>query len=86
MLCFVILIQTYTADLFYHQFWTDYRIKIPPGLEMGKRVVLDHQWKNKLWVPDTYFKQSNDGSLTNVIFPSLYFNIYNESEVFMAAR
>jgi hypothetical protein len=48
------------VDIFYHQYWSDYRI-LPQNLTLDQRIVLDNKWKEKLWIPDSYFKVCYNG-------------------------
>ncbi|KAI1278452.1 Glycine receptor subunit alpha-3 [Halotydeus destructor] len=75
---------TYTLDLFFHQHWTDHRLNT--STIGSSRVVLDSTWLHKLWIPDSYFKNAIGGGITSVIFPAMYFTIYNNSRIFMATR
>ncbi|CAG2119010.1 unnamed protein product, partial [Medioppia subpectinata] len=77
--------QSYIVDIFYHQYWSDYRI-LPQNLTHDQRIVLDNKWRHKLWIPDSYFKNALSGHVTDIIFPTLYFAVHNQTEVFMASR
>lgn len=44
------LIQLYTLDVFFTIQWNDNRIKGPWTRDAEDGLVLDHKWKNKLWV------------------------------------
>ena len=81
-----ILPQTLMMDIFLHQYWRDTRIKVPETLEYGDRIILDNSFRHKLWLPETYFKNSIGGTLQGTLFPSLYFTIDGRKNVFMAAR
>lgn len=80
-----LLPQTLIMDVFLHQFWIDKRINVPSNLGKDK-IVLDNSFRTKLWMPQTYFKNSIGGSLLGTIFPSIYFTIDGEKNVFMAIR
>ncbi|XP_054157579.1 glycine receptor subunit alpha-1-like [Oppia nitens] len=76
---------SYIVDIFYHQYWSDYRI-LPQNLTLDQRIVLDNKWRHKLWIPDSYFKNALSGHVTDIIFPTLYFAVHNQTELFMASR
>ncbi|XP_023229557.1 glycine receptor subunit alphaZ1-like isoform X2 [Centruroides sculpturatus] len=72
-------------DIFFHQYWFDRRIKVPATYE-EERIVLDNRWRDSLWIPDTYFKNSINGNVHNIVIPYTYLVLHNNSELFMAAR
>ncbi|XP_074595324.1 glycine receptor subunit alpha-3-like isoform X2 [Brevipalpus obovatus] len=80
-----LLPQTLIMDIFLHQFWIDHRINVPDNLGKDK-IVLDNSFRKQIWMPQTYFKNSIGGSLLGTIFPSIYFTIDGEKNVFMAVR
>lgn len=58
--------------------WNDYRLKIPAD-ENDYPLILDIDWKKKLWVPDVYFKNSRqstvlEGSLSAITFLEVHKN------------
>jgi len=69
-------------DFFYHLHWYDHRLTAPAT----EIVTLGSEWKDKLWIPDTYFRNSMSGGIPTVLHPSVYFTITNGTQVFMAAR
>lgn len=73
--------QFYEVDLFFHQNWHDVRLKGGSGT-----VVLDNKWRDDLWTPETYFKNSVDGKLDTIIFPYMYLTLDPHGNVFFAAR
>ena len=48
--------------------------------------MLDRDWNEKIWVPDTFFKQAISGEVSDIVFPAIYFIINRDGEVFMGAR
>ncbi|XP_023229556.1 glycine receptor subunit alphaZ1-like isoform X1 [Centruroides sculpturatus] len=77
--------QAIEMDIFFHQYWFDRRIKVPATYE-EERIVLDNRWRDSLWIPDTYFKNSINGNVHNIVIPYTYLVLHNNSELFMAAR
>ena len=78
--------QSFAVEIFFHQYWTDHRLLSPTGLEPSGKLRLDRSWKERLWTPDTYFRNAIDGSVSNIIDPILYFRIDNQTKVFMAVK
>ncbi|XP_054154566.1 gamma-aminobutyric acid receptor subunit beta-like [Oppia nitens] len=74
--------QAFLMDFFFQLHWYDYRLRAPPR----EKVTLGHQWRDKLWLPDMYFRNSIGGGLANMLHPSVYFVITNGSRVYMASR
>ena len=90
--------QTFDADIFYHNYWIDYRLQKPTNeYAIAQRINLSPQeslpqyklsdaWKRRLWVPDTYFRNAVSGGISNILTPTYYFTITNYTEVFLAVR
>lgn len=90
--------QTFDADMFYHNYWTDHRLQKPSNEDaIAQRINLSAQeslpqyklsdsWKTRFWVPDTYFRNAIEGGVSNILTPTHYFTITNYTEVFMAVR
>ena len=78
--------QSFAVEVFFHQYWTDLRLRTPAGLEPKTKIRLNKSWKEKLWTPDTYFRNAIDGSVSNIIDPIFYFTIKNQTKVFMAIK
>ncbi|XP_076312148.1 glycine receptor subunit alpha-2-like [Tachypleus tridentatus] len=79
--------QVYEADIFYHQFWKDHRLNSTATSNYpDHKVILDNRWRNDLWTPDTYFKNSIKGNVHTIINPYSYMVLYNNSKIFFAAR
>lgn len=47
---------------------------------------LHNSWRDRLWVPDTYFRNAIHGSVSNILTPTHYFTVANYTQVFMAVR
>ncbi len=50
------------------------------------KYTLSSQWKDRIWTPDTFFRNAIGGGIANVMSPSLYFTVTETTNVFMAAR
>ncbi|CAG2164590.1 unnamed protein product, partial [Oppiella nova] len=46
--------QSMVVDFFYHLHWYDHRLTVPAT----EKVTLGSEWKDKLWTPDTYFRNN----------------------------
>jgi hypothetical protein len=58
--------QSFTVDLDYKLTWNDYRLHLPQaGADFP--LILDLSWKDKLWIPDIYFKVRYDISYTQFV-------------------
>jgi hypothetical protein len=62
------------------------RLRLPTGVDSKSKLRLNKNWKDKLWTPDTYFRNAIEGSVSNIIDPILYFTIENQTKVFMAVK
>ncbi len=85
--------QTLDMDIFYHNFWQDQRLLAPnEGVSSngsnvsGSLYKLDHKWADRLWTPNTYFRNAEAGSVSNILSPTHYYSVLNNSHVFMAVR
>lgn len=90
--------QTFDADMFYHNYWTDHRLQKPSNEDaIAQRINLSAQeslpqyklsdsWRKRIWTPDTYFRNAIEGGVSNILTPTHYFTITNYTEVFMAVR
>ncbi|RWS04058.1 Glycine receptor subunit alphaZ1-like protein, partial [Dinothrombium tinctorium] len=77
--------KTYTLDLFIHQEWFEPRLRIP-RLGEKEEIVLDASFKNKLWLPNFFFKNAISGQVTNILFPVTYFKVFDGKKVLMSSR
>lgn len=77
--------QTFTIAAFYSQTWTDRRLIFPKGLE-SDHLGLDFSWREKLWVPDTYFHNAIGGNGINILAAPYNFILRNNSQISMNLR
>ncbi|XP_076348463.1 glycine receptor subunit alpha-2-like [Tachypleus tridentatus] len=73
------------ADIFLHQVWKDHRLLFPHTSSRSK-LVLDVKWREHLWTPDTFFKNSLEGKVQDAIIPYMYLWLYNDSTIFFSSR
>ncbi|XP_054154563.1 glycine receptor subunit alpha-2-like [Oppia nitens] len=75
--------QSVSIDFFYQLEWYDHRLRAP----VDEKLTLGYQWKDRLWVPDTYFRNSMSGGIpVGGLSPTVYFVVTNSTRMFMAAR
>lgn len=86
--------QTLDMDIFYHNIWSDPRLLAPnegvinngSNVSGGSLYKLDHRWSERLWTPNTYFRNAEAGSVSNILTPTHYYSVVNNTLVFMAVR
>ncbi len=90
--------QTLDVDIFFHNYWEDHRLLRPKNADaLSHRLnlsdgsgtaqyKLDHSWANRIWTPDTYFRNADAGHISAVLTPTYYFTVVNQTTVFMAVR
>ena len=88
--------QTLDVDIFYHNLWVDHRLKKPTTDEISQKFnisnpvltmyKLTHNWHEKLWIPNTYFRNADSGRISNILTPTYYFEVINNNVIFMAVR
>jgi hypothetical protein len=78
--------QSFTVDLDYKLTWNDYRLSLPKT-RAGLPLVLDLSWKDKLWIPDIYFKNALQSNLVHgTINPITYFSVSPNADVSLHSR
>ena len=75
--------QTYAADIFFSQSWTDYRLRFPDNLTSEYRL-LPTSWLRQMWRPDSFFKNAKKVTFLDVTIPNHYIWLYkNKSILYM---
>lgn len=78
--------QSFTVDMIYKLMWNDYRLKIPES-KHEYPLILDIDWKKKLWVPDVYFKNSRESSvLEGSVSPITFLEVQKDKNISLVAR
>ncbi|RWR98941.1 Glycine receptor subunit alpha-2-like protein [Dinothrombium tinctorium] len=79
-------VQVNVMDLFIHQKWIDDRLVFPKNMTKDKFISLQSVWKQRIWTPDTFFKNGIAGDLTSENFRTNYFQLYENKTVWMSSR
>lgn len=78
--------QSFTVDLDYRLTWNDYRLHLPQA-EADFPLIVDLSWKEKLWIPDIYFKNALNSELVQgTINPISLLEINRNSDVSLNTR
>lgn len=78
--------QSFTVDIDYKLTWNDYRLNLP-ATETDFPLILDISWKDKLWIPDVYFKNALDSKLVQgTISPITHLEVSRNSDISLIAR
>nr|XP_042895782.1 glutamate-gated chloride channel-like [Parasteatoda tepidariorum] len=64
--------------------WTDYRLLFP-NPEKSK-VVLDIDWRKRIWTPDLFYENSIEGHVQNTIIPNMYLWLFKNKTIQFTAR
>ena len=74
--------QDYTMDMFFRQTWMDERLKFegPPILRLNNMMV------DKIWTPDTFFRNSKRSLAHNMTTPNKMFRIKQDGTVVHSMR
>lgn len=78
--------QSFTVDVDYRLKWKDHRLTWPMVHE-DFPFILDVSWRDKLWIPDIYFKNALDTKqVYGAITPITHIEVNREREVSLVAR
>lgn len=79
--------QSFTIHAHYSQEWRDPRIRLPDGLlQQMDSLGLDFTWRERIWVPDTYFHNAIGGEGISILAAPYNFVLYNDSRIVMKLR
>lgn len=79
----VALCQEYTMDMFFRQMWVDERLKFEGPTEI---LRLNNRMVDKIWTPDTFFRNSKKSISHNMTTPNKLFRIMKNGTVFYTMR
>lgn len=77
------LLQDYTMDMFFRQMWIDERLKFEGPTEI---LRLNNRMVEKIWVPDTFFRNSKKSISHNMTTPNKLFRIMQNGTVLYTMR
>ncbi len=75
--------QEYTMDMFFRQMWVDERLKFEGPTEI---LRLNNLMVDKIWTPDTFFRNSKKSLSHNMTTPNKLFRIMQNGTVLYTMR
>ncbi|XP_069172967.1 glycine receptor subunit alpha-4 isoform X3 [Procambarus clarkii] len=72
--------MTYVADIFFAQSWKDHRLRLPENMTSGYRL-LEVDWLNDLWRPDSFFKNAKQVTFQTMTIPNHYVWLHKDSTI-----
>uniref|UniRef100_A0A3Q0R6H0 Gamma-aminobutyric acid type A receptor subunit alpha6a n=1 Tax=Amphilophus citrinellus TaxID=61819 RepID=A0A3Q0R6H0_AMPCI len=75
--------QEYTMDMFFRQMWVDERLKFEGPIEI---LRLNNRMVDKIWTPDTFFRNSKKSISHNMTTPNKLFRIMQNGTVLYTMR
>jgi len=79
--------MTYAADVFMSQSWHDQRLQIPDFVtnktkkEGVEYRLLPLSWLDKMWRPDSFFKNAKQVVFQEMTIPNHYIWIYEDKKI-----
>ncbi|RWS09968.1 glycine receptor subunit alpha-3-like protein, partial [Dinothrombium tinctorium] len=75
--------MTYTADIFMSQIWKDDRLNIPDDATDNKTNyrLLPLSWLEKMWRPDSFFKNAKQVTFQEMTIPNHYIWLYSDKRI-----
>ncbi|XP_036799274.1 gamma-aminobutyric acid receptor subunit alpha-6-like [Oncorhynchus mykiss] len=73
----------YTIDMFFRQTWVDERLKYDGAVEI---LRLNNKMVDKIWTPDTFFRNSRKSIAHNMTTPNKLFRIMQNGTVLYTMR
>ncbi|XP_054721409.1 glycine receptor subunit alpha-4-like [Uloborus diversus] len=72
--------MTYAADIFFAQTWKDHRLRLPENMTSEYRL-LEVQWLQNMWRPDSYFKNAKAVTFQTMTIPNHYVWLYQNKDI-----
>ncbi|CAL1267150.1 unnamed protein product [Larinioides sclopetarius] len=72
--------MTYAADIFFAQTWKDPRLRLPENMTSEYRL-LEVQWLENMWRPDSYFKNAKSVTFQTMTIPNHYVWLYQNKDI-----
>ncbi|KAL7395346.1 hypothetical protein ABVT39_014918 [Epinephelus coioides] len=76
-------LEEYTMDMFFRQMWVDERLKFEGPTEI---LRLNNRMVDKIWTPDTFFRNSKKSISHNMTTPNKLFRIMQNGTVLYTMR
>lgn len=77
--------MTYAADIFFGQEWNDHRLRLPENMTRDYQL-LPIEWLNKIWRPDSYFKNAKRVTFQTMTIPNHYVWLYRTKKIFYMVK
>jgi len=77
------LSQEYTIDIFFAQTWYDRRLRFNSTL---KALTLNTNMVSRIWIPDTFFRNSKRADSHWITTPNQLLRIWNDGKVLYTLR
>ncbi|KAH7974731.1 hypothetical protein HPB49_018884 [Dermacentor silvarum] len=72
--------MTYVADIFMSQTWRDHRLRLPRNMT-AKYRLLPVSWLQRMWRPDTFFKNAKGVTFQEMTIPNHYIWLYADRRI-----
>uniref|UniRef100_A0A3B4EEM8 Gamma-aminobutyric acid (GABA) A receptor, alpha 6a n=1 Tax=Pygocentrus nattereri TaxID=42514 RepID=A0A3B4EEM8_PYGNA len=79
----VFVAQEFTMDMFFRQMWVDERLAFEGPIEI---LRLNNRMVDKIWTPDTFFRNARKSLAHNTTTPNKMFRIMQNGTVFYTMR
>lgn len=80
---FVFCCQEYTIDIFFAQTWYDRRLKFNSTMKV---LRLNSNMVGKIWIPDTFFRNSKKADAHWITTPNRMLRIWNDGRILYTLR
>lgn len=78
-----ICLQEYTIDIFFAQTWYDRRLKFNSTMKV---LRLNSNMVGKIWIPDTFFRNSKKADAHWITTPNRMLRIWNDGRILYTLR
>ncbi|KAK8757928.1 hypothetical protein V5799_004440 [Amblyomma americanum] len=72
--------MTYVADIFMSQTWHDHRLRLPRNMT-SKYRLLPVSWLQRMWRPDSFFKNAKRVTFQEMTIPNHYIWLYSDRRI-----
>lgn len=83
MFHFTFFFKEYTIDIFFAQTWYDRRLKFNSTIKV---LRLNSNMVGKIWIPDTFFRNSKKADAHWITTPNRMLRIWNDGRVLYTLR